>query len=35
MDGMFRQAWLEDDDESSKEGEVLGSPENNYVNFAA
>ena len=34
-DGMSRQAWLEDDDESLKEGEVLGSPEDDYVKFAA
>ena len=34
-DGMSRQAWLDDDDESLKEGEVLGSPEDDSVEFAA
>ena len=29
-DGMSRQAWLEDDDESLKEGEVLGSSEDDF-----
>ena len=31
-DGMSRQAWLDNDDESL-EGEVLCSPEDNYINF--
>ena len=34
-DGMSRQAWLDDNDESLKEGEVLCSPEDDYVDFAA
>ena len=34
-DGMSRQAWLDNDDEYLKEGEVLSSPEDDYVEFAA